>query len=213
MDKAVEMHLEERYADAEKLIRLADNWKIFHWCEILWGKEQPWLLRLRMDPERPIATMNEDKIPEEIEKEVIKRDGYFCKYCRIPVITSKVRKNLREYYPEALRWGSKNGEKHIAFLAMKLYLDHIIPRAVGGENVVENLVVACGPSNSAKGDYTLGELGVANPLDEPVDSEQYSESWEKEWETDLNRYWKKYRKRNWDKEQWDGLTRVFRTDA
>ena len=101
LDKAVEMHHEERYADAEKLITLADDWKIFHWCEILWGKEQPWLQRFRGDPEKRRAFKNQQlTIPKEIEEEVIKRDGYFCQYCRIPVIAPAVRKELRKFIPE-----------------------------------------------------------------------------------------------------------------
>ena len=96
---------------------------------------------------------------------------------------------------------------------MRLYLDHIIPQTVGGKNEVRNLVVACGPCNSAKYEYTLDELGLANPLHKPLDSEEYSKSWEKEWKTELNKCWTMYQKRNWDKEQWDGLTCVFRTDA
>ena len=211
LDKAVDMHLDERYADAEKLIKLADNWKICHWSEILWGNEQPWLQRFRYDPEKPSGPKNEQTIPKEIEQEVIRRDGYFCKYCRIPVIASGVRKELRKFYPETLRWGPINEEQHSAFQAMRLYPDHIMPQAVGGENVVENLVVSCGPCNSAKYKYTLIELGLANPLNEPTDSEQYSKSWGNEWKIELNRYWKKYQKINWDKEQWDGLARVFRT--
>jgi len=34
----------------------------------------------------------------------------------------------------------------------KLTIDHVIPRSHGGTHALENLVLACGPCNAAKGD-------------------------------------------------------------
>ena len=209
LDKAVEMHLEDRYADADRLIRMADHWKIFHWSEMLWGKNNPWIHRLREDPDRPSAPKNpQPKITHDVKQSVIERDGYFCQFCRIPVIPSEARKKLRKYYPDALRWGSKDSEKHSAFQAMWFVLDHVVPRALGGENVLENLVVACQPCNNARGDNTLNELGLVNPL--PGQNEDGRRS--KDWET----YWLKYRKKHWKKyrnkasvQEWDGLQNIL----
>ena len=40
LDKAVEFHFDYRYADADRFIKMADQWKIFHWSEMLWGKNK-----------------------------------------------------------------------------------------------------------------------------------------------------------------------------
>ncbi len=47
---------------------------------------------------------------------------------------------------------------------MDLDWDHIIPRSLGGGNTIENLIVACGPCNCARGNMTLAEMGLINPL-------------------------------------------------
>jgi 5-methylcytosine-specific restriction endonuclease McrA len=39
-----------------------------------------------------------------------------------------------------------------------LTLDHVIPQSKGGPNTWQNLVTACGPCNTRKGDSTLREL-------------------------------------------------------
>lgn len=41
-------------------------------------------------------------------------------------------------------------------------IDHIIPRAKGGQHTWENTVLACSPCNSAKADKTLAELTGKN---------------------------------------------------
>lgn len=38
-------------------------------------------------------------------------------------------------------------------------IDHIIPQAKGGQDTWENMITACGPCNTKKGDRTLEELG------------------------------------------------------
>lgn len=49
-------------------------------------------------------------------------------------------------------------------------IDHVHPRARGGEHRWENVVAACGPCNNRKGDRTLAELGwtLARPPKAPV---------------------------------------------
>ena len=58
------------------------------------------------------------------------RDGYTCQYCGIQ------------------------------FSAKDLTLDHVNPRALGGQNRWENLVACCGPCNRKKDDQTLEEAGM-----------------------------------------------------
>ena len=44
--------------------------------------------------------------------------------------------------------------------AKELTIDHVIPVSRGGDNSWENVVTACGPCNSKKGNKLLKEMGV-----------------------------------------------------
>jgi 5-methylcytosine-specific restriction endonuclease McrA len=160
---------------------------IFDWSETLFGGR---LLSLRKpicpalresilgrvnDPKRPAeAPKNSNYIPAKLAAKVIARDGYFCRYCGIPVIDPKAQSFLRKHkaYRSVLRWWSTEGEinhspknfdKHVAFQAMDLDLDHIVPRSLGGMNALRNLIVACAPCNNGKSYYTLTEMRLNNP--------------------------------------------------
>lgn len=95
------------------------------------------------------------------------RDGYHCRFCGIPVIRPEIREKIRRVYPRALRWGKRNAERHAAFFALWAQYDHLLPHAKGGSNELSNLVVTCAACNYGRGGYTLGEMGLCNPLDRP----------------------------------------------
>ncbi|WP_419906211.1 HNH endonuclease [Hoeflea sp.] len=94
---------------------------------------------------------------------MLDRDGYFCRFCGIPVVWQKAQKAMRDAYPETIRWGARNIEKHTAFQAMDLDFDHIVPRSRGGRNTPDNLVVSCAPCNCGRGNWMLEEVGVMDP--------------------------------------------------
>ena len=192
LDAAAAAHIEGRTDDASKQIRQADKKEIFDWCEELWGpnKKERLIHRYRADPEKPAKVTKEKRAPRYIksavEREVIDRDGYICRFCGIPVIHQKARYVLREAYSDVLRWGGGNDEKHTAFQAMDLDVDHIVPRSLGGENTADNLVVACAPCNCGRGNHTLTEVGLMNPRERS----QVEHPWA-------------------CPENWDGLTRLI----
>lgn len=181
-DKAATAHLEGRRIDAERLIKEADNRGIYSsWTEKLWGPNDRLIHRLRPDSEKPAVVEKEKRtsgyIPVGIRRKIIKRDGYVCRFCNIPVIDPAARKVLQEAYPQALRWGDDNEEQHAAFQAMDIDFDHVRPLSLGGDHSLYNLIVACSPCNSAKSNNTLKELGLMdprellinkNPLDGPI---------------------------------------------
>ena len=72
--------------------------------------------------------MKKDRIPLNLRRRVIERDGYYCVYC-----------------DEDL----KDGEIH---------LDHVIPESQGGETVFNNLQVTCRKCNLAKGILSESEF-------------------------------------------------------
>ena len=99
-----------------------------------------------------------------MKQRVIKRDGYHCRFCGIPVIRKEVRVRIREAYRDALPWERNNEGQHAAFQAMWLQYDHLLPHASGGSNEEENIVITCAPCNYGRGERTLKEVGLFDPL-------------------------------------------------
>lgn len=100
----------------------------------------------------------------EVEFKLLKRDGFHCRFCGIPVIREEVRSHIKRLYPDALQWEPTNAGQHAAFQAMWVQYDHLLPHARGGESTMENMVITCAPCNYGRGDYTLEEVGLENPL-------------------------------------------------
>lgn len=66
---------------------------------------------------------------------VLARDGLACRYCGVPVFRRPPKSCAR--YPQCLE---------------ALTRDHVIPKSLGGEKVVDNIVIACRRCNDDKGD-------------------------------------------------------------
>ena len=73
-----------------------------------------------MNDETISIKMKKERIPLNLRKRVIERDGYFCVYC-----------------DEDLHQG-------------EIHLDHIIPESQGGSTTYENLQVTCRTCNLSK---------------------------------------------------------------
>lgn len=176
LDQAVTAHLSGQTDLADELIRRAEIPAVRDWTESLWGTASPYV-QFRDVPNAPPSIPREQRLetrmPNSVEKKaLVERDGYHCRFCGIPVIRTEVRNRIRTDYPDALRWGATNPEQHAAFQAMWLQYDHILPHARGGNNDLSNLVVTCAPCNFARMNYTLDEVGLADPrLREHVRSE------------------------------------------
>jgi hypothetical protein len=112
------------------------------------------------------------RMPTSSEKQLLhSRDGYHCRFCGVPVIRKEVRDRLRKLYPGALQWENNTAMQHAAFQAMFAQYDHLLPHARGGNNDLQNMVVTCAPCNYGRMNYTLDEVGLADPrLREPIRS-------------------------------------------
>jgi len=173
LQKAAVAHVAGDRPAAEALLAQADLPAIFQWSEALFaGKTIAAEIKARIfcyspDPDRPVTVAENDRagktIPTALARQVIQRDGYFCRYCGIPVIDPKAQSHLRKAYPHGLRWGGRNIDKHTAFQALDLDLDHLVPRSRGGRNTLENLIVTCAPCNCGKAHRTLREMGLNDP--------------------------------------------------
>jgi hypothetical protein len=175
LDGAVSAHLLGDTKQVEDLIKAANIAAIRDWVESLWGKASPYL-RYRMIPDAPpvlsMAEREKLRMPTSAERRLLhKRDGFHCRFCGIPVIRAEIRNLLRKLYPDALLWPNRNKAQHPAFQAMWAQYDHVLPYARGGGNDLGNIVVTCAPCNFGRMNYTLEEVGLADPRTrEPVRS-------------------------------------------
>jgi hypothetical protein len=167
LDAAVSAYLVRKRNLADELIRLADIPAITDWTESLWGKGGPWT--------RPLPTENQSaavprdqrlkaRMPSKPECDVLlKRDGFHCRFCGIPLVRAETRSLIRREFPEALRWGNQNKDQHAGFQAMWLQYDHILPHARGGSHDLGNIVVTCAPCNNGRSNLSLEEVGLSDP--------------------------------------------------
>src|SRR5215212_3864057 len=91
--------------------------------------------------------------------DILKRDGFHCRFCGIPVVPVEVRRLLNRVYPDAARWGGRNADQHAALQCMWLQFDHLIPNERGGTSDLENVVVTCASCNFGRMQLTIEEVG------------------------------------------------------
>ena len=171
LDMAVAAHLLGNGELAESLLKKADTPIIHAYTESIWGAESPYkivrdseLAPPYVDPENRA----EQRMPSEEEEDtLIRRDGYHCRFCGVPVIPKKVREKLKKLYPSAVKWGRTNLEQHAGLQALWLQYDHVVPHARGGTNDIDNLIITCAPCNYGKASHCLEELGLSDPRDRP----------------------------------------------
>ncbi|QGJ87314.1 HNH endonuclease [Gordonia phage Wocket] len=82
------------------------------------------------------------KISMGVRLAVYERDGYRCQYCGLQFEPCPSPKNAP--------WTA-----HDPYILLEL--DHIIPRAIGGPDTVDNLRAACSPCNRRKATYVRDE--------------------------------------------------------
>jgi 5-methylcytosine-specific restriction endonuclease McrA len=166
--KAVDAHSSGETRRAEALFREADIPAITRWTELVWGPRRVEIHRVRHVPNTP-PILPKDKRPQprmptvQTQLLVKQRDGFFCRFCGIPVIDPSVRARIRVAYPDAVRWGEKNMEQHAAFQCMWLQYDHVLPNSRGGDSSHENIIVTCAPCNFGRAELTLNEVGLLDP--------------------------------------------------
>lgn len=82
------------------------------------------------DQASPLAAPKRKKIGKRLRFEILKRDGFRCRYCGATPVTSL------------------------------LHVDHVVPVAEGGTNDPANLVAACSGCNLGKSDVTIEESRI-----------------------------------------------------
>jgi HNH endonuclease len=167
LDAAVSAHLSNEVRLAEELILLANNPLIREWTESIWGSNSSYVQFIPIqsgDLAAPRQSKDKERMPPiSAMREIHQRDGYHCRFCGIPVIRAEVRKRIVAAYPHLDIWGRTNKEQHAGFQAMWAQYDHVVPHAKGGTSGLDNLILTCAPCNFGRMQYTLEEVGLADP--------------------------------------------------
>lgn len=177
--QAVDLHHSAHTTDAAELFWAANNSAVRDWTESIWGKHDASILQIRPITDPPPVLSKENRIPVRMPTpaemtSLLDRDGYHCRFCRIPLVTRAVRQRMVAAYPNAVEWGRTNFSQHAALQAMWLQFDHVLPHARGGNNSADNIVITCAPCNFGRMNYTLAEVGLADPRDNEVSKSDWN---------------------------------------
>ena len=169
---AADMVLADRDEDAAALIRQADITDLFDLREQACRTPPVFNVhRLRTVANLlPIIPKEQRDKPfksdSPLGEAVFRRDGWRCRYCGCRTIPAKVRRWMDQYLPDTIRWDKhRDSGCHSGFWALWASADHVIPHSLGGRNTQENLVTACVVCQFARGNYTLEQMGIADPRD------------------------------------------------
>ena len=168
LSRAVDAHLAGDFVTAERLFGEADTREVWNWTNPSWGRPDLNVVEKRPDgdtQEVPKETRDHDRrISKTVRSAVLKRDGYRCRYCGIPVVDAKIRKIARKLYPKAVPWVDHDSAcEHAGFQCLWLQYDHVVPHSHGGRSTEDNVVICCALCNFGKDKYTLRQLGLSDP--------------------------------------------------
>ena len=149
---------------AEELFRLANDKVVWDWLDSVWGKKTVYNQPRRILASPPIIPKEERARPRDATAEtkrlIHQRDGFYCRFCKMPVIRDKVRSVIHREYPKAVPWGGTNSTQHAAFQCMWAQYDHILSHARGGRSDLENVYLTCAACNYGRGNYLLEEFDL-----------------------------------------------------
>ena len=100
------------------------------------------------------------RIPNNKMLEVFYRDNFTCRYCGRKTVFSGLLRIISHLFPEEFPYHPnwKMDKTHPVFWKLSTSCDHIVPRARGGSDDIENLVTCCYMCNTIKANWTLEEL-------------------------------------------------------
>ena len=129
---------------------------------------------LQCKPEKLVGNSSIKRPTAKREIEIIREQGFHCRYCGIRIVPNQQLKNLQnlvgyETLPNRSQEKKKmrNTDIHGIWLLTRATVDHVEPMAQGGRDVnrSENLAACCWPCNYAKWKYTIEDLKIENPMD------------------------------------------------
>ena len=167
LEEAVGAHLRGERDAAEELLRQADDKVVWDWLDSVWGKETVYNRPRRTLNDPPALPKDQRAKPrdatDDTKRLIHQRDGWYCRFCKMPVIRAKVRSAIRKEYPKVVPWEGTNATQHAAFQCMWAQYDHVLPHARGGRSDLENVYLTCAACNYGRGNYLLEDFDLLHP--------------------------------------------------
>jgi len=166
LDAAADAFILKNYKLTNSLILAANFPEITEYAKSIVGKLSIDIHRQTKLPKRiPISMRDPTRMPSQVEQNsIFLRDGWRCRFCGIKVISRKARTLFSNSFQIEKHWTSINSQTNSALYALASSLDHIDPHGRGGKNEQSNFVTACYCCQFGRGDFTLAEIEVLNPL-------------------------------------------------
>lgn len=166
LNTAASAHLVGDHSTARESLLKANMPEVRAFSESLWGAKSKYVPVVAKSPAPAITKGEYRRMPTSCERRALHaRDGFHCRFCGMPVVRAEVRRYLTQAYPDLNLWAVGNKNQHAALQCMWVQYDHLTPHSRGGTNELNNLVIACAPCNYSRMQFTLSEVGLANPLD------------------------------------------------
>ena len=158
---------------ARDLIKQMDDQEMRSWFDDF--AQNAGKVRLEMlgrKPQVPTGKSTVKRPTPRFELDIIRRDGFHCRYCGIRIVPNAQFKKLQEVVGyETLpnrsqaRRLTRNTDIHGIWLLTRATVDHVEPVSAGMADVnrPENLVASCWPCNYAKWKYTIEDLELDHP--------------------------------------------------
>ena len=167
LDDAVSADLRGEPDNAARLFEQANDNSVREWLESLWGKFNKYNTPRRILTKPGLLSKGRRATPGKPTARTVaavhQRDGHYCRFCQIPVISAKIRDKIRQLYPSAVPWGNTNLSQHAGFQCMWAQYDHILPHSRGGDSNLANIYLTCAACNFGRKELLLEELDLAHP--------------------------------------------------
>jgi len=163
------LYSQNKKIEAIKLFKSIDSKKIFDYCELHGqssGHKRIYMLNKKIHyPKYKKEDLFPIRSPIKIENEVFERDNYHCRYCGIRLFSKSF---LKSGIFELGQNGKRNIDRHGIYMITFPVADHVHPWTQKGETTIDNLVSSCGPCNYGKNNYTIKDLEIQNPFENPI---------------------------------------------
>lgn len=100
-----------------------------------------------------------------VQKFILERDGYRCRYCGIGVIPKNILFDFGDILATPAFRASTDSDRHGAVQAFRANFDHVTPANLGGSSDAENIVTCCWSCNYGKDRFTVDQIAMDDPRD------------------------------------------------
>lgn len=137
------------------------DWFVEHGAQSGRIRSQRLGLNTRTVPD--VGCSNREQTKASLQRIVLDRDGYRCRYCGIELIPKKVLVDFGDVLGINAFRARTDAGRHGALVAFRANFDHVEPAARRGATDLSNLVSCCWTCNYGKRALTLSQVGLEDP--------------------------------------------------